>query len=58
VHYAATTEPICFDESVTKIVEEFKNDSVDFHKTVAIMAGISRNKLKQLTLDYFMNGKS
>jgi DNA polymerase I-like protein with 3'-5' exonuclease and polymerase domains len=24
VHYAATTEPICFDESVTKIVDEFK----------------------------------
>ena len=48
VHYAATTEPICFDESVTKIVEEFKNDSVDFHKTVAIMAGISREQAKTI----------
>jgi DNA polymerase I-like protein with 3'-5' exonuclease and polymerase domains len=53
VHYAATTEPICFDESVTKIVEEFKNDSVDFHKTVAIMAGISREQAKTINLGLF-----
>ena len=53
VHYAATTEPICFDESVTKIVEEFKNDSVDFHKTVAIMAGISRDQAKTINLGLF-----
>ena len=53
VHYAATTEPICFDESVTKIVEEFKNDSVDFHKTVAIMANISRNQAKTINLGLF-----
>jgi DNA polymerase I-like protein with 3'-5' exonuclease and polymerase domains len=53
VHYAATTEPICFDESVTKIVEEFKNNSVDFHKTVAIMAGISREQAKTINLGLF-----
>ena len=53
VHYAATTEPICFDESVTKIVEEFKNNSVDFHKTVAIMAGISRDQAKTINLGLF-----
>jgi hypothetical protein len=29
-----------YDESVSKIVEKFKNDSVDFHQTVADMAGI------------------
>jgi DNA polymerase I-like protein with 3'-5' exonuclease and polymerase domains len=53
VHYAATTEPICFDESVTKIVDEFKNDSVDFHKTVAIMANISRDQAKTINLGLF-----
>jgi DNA polymerase I-like protein with 3'-5' exonuclease and polymerase domains len=53
VHYAATTEPICFDESVTKIVEEFKNNSVDFHKTVADMAGISRDQAKTINLGLF-----
>jgi hypothetical protein len=32
------------------IVEKFKNDSVDFHQTVADMADISRTQmLKQLT---------
>ena len=53
VHYAATTEPICFDESVTKIVNEFKNNSVDFHKTVADMAGISRTQAKTINLGLF-----
>jgi DNA polymerase I-like protein with 3'-5' exonuclease and polymerase domains len=53
VHYAATTEPICFDESVTKIVSEFKNNSVDFHKTVADMAGISRTQAKTINLGLF-----
>ena len=53
VHYAATTEPICFDESVTKIVDEFKNNSVDFHKTVADMAGISRDQAKTINLGLF-----
>jgi DNA polymerase I-like protein with 3'-5' exonuclease and polymerase domains len=53
VHYAATTEPICFDESVTKIVEKFKNNSVDFHKIVADMAGISRDQAKTINLGLF-----
>ena len=53
VHYAATTEPICFDESVTNIVEKFKQDSVDFHKTVADMAGISRDQAKTINLGLF-----
>jgi DNA polymerase I-like protein with 3'-5' exonuclease and polymerase domains len=53
VHYAATTEPICFDQSVTKIVEEFKSNSVDFHKTVADMAGISRDQAKTINLGLF-----
>ena len=53
VHYAATTEPICFDESVAKIVDEFKNNSVDFHQTVADMAGISRTQAKTINLGLF-----
>jgi len=53
VHYAATTEPICFDESVTKIVDEFKNNAVDFHQTVADMAGISRSQAKTINLGLF-----
>jgi DNA polymerase I-like protein with 3'-5' exonuclease and polymerase domains len=53
VHYAATTEPICFDESVTKIVSEFKNNQVDFHKIVADMAGISRDQAKTINLGLF-----
>ena len=53
VHYAATTEPICFDDSVTNIVERFKKDSVDFHKIVAEMAGISRDQAKTINLGLF-----
>jgi DNA polymerase I-like protein with 3'-5' exonuclease and polymerase domains len=53
VHYAATTEPICFNESVTKIVEKFKDDSVDFHQTVADMANISRSQAKTINLGLF-----
>lgn len=53
VHYAATTEPICFDESVANIVEKFKENSVDFHKTVAEMAGISRDQAKTINLGLF-----
>jgi DNA polymerase I-like protein with 3'-5' exonuclease and polymerase domains len=53
VHYAAATEPICFDKSVTKIVNEFKNNSVDFHKIVADMAGISRDQAKTINLGLF-----
>ena len=53
VHYAATTEPICFNNSVTKIVEKFKHDSVDFHQTVADMANISRSQAKTINLGLF-----
>ena len=53
VHYAATTEPICFNDSVTKIVEKFKDDSVDFHQTVADMANISRSQAKTINLGLF-----
>ena len=53
VHYAATTEPICFDNSVGNIVNKFKNDSVDFHQTVADMANISRTQAKTINLGLF-----
>ena len=53
VHYAATTEPICFNDSVTKIVEKFKHNSVDFHQTVADMANISRSQAKTINLGLF-----
>ena len=53
VHYAATTEPICFDNSVAEIVERFKGNNVDFHKTVADMANISRTQAKTINLGLF-----
>ena len=53
VHYAATTDPIMYDDSVSKIVDKFKNDSVDFHQTVADMAGISRSNAKTINLGLF-----
>ena len=53
VHYAATTEPICFDESVASIVDKFKDDTVDFHQTVADMANISRTQAKTINLGLF-----
>ena len=53
VHYAASTEPICFDDSVTNIVEKFKDNSVDFHQTVADMANISRSNAKTINLGLF-----
>jgi DNA polymerase I-like protein with 3'-5' exonuclease and polymerase domains len=53
VHYAATTEPICFDVSVSNIVEKFKDNSVDFHQTVADMANISRTQAKTINLGLF-----
>ncbi len=48
VHYAASTEPICFDDSVKNIVEKFKDNSVDFHQTVADLGSaiiVNENKL-------------
>ena len=53
VHYAATTEPICFDNSVSSIVNKFKDDTVDFHQTVADMANISRTQAKTINLGLF-----
>jgi DNA polymerase I-like protein with 3'-5' exonuclease and polymerase domains len=53
VHYAAATEPICFDDSVINIVKKFKNNSVDFHQTVADMADISRTQAKTINLGLF-----
>ena len=53
VHYAATTDPIMYDVSVSNIVEKFKSDSVDFHQTVADMAGISRSQAKTINLGLF-----
>ena len=53
VHYAASTEPICFDDSVKNIVKKFKNDSVDFHQTVADLASISRTQAKTINLGLF-----
>ena len=53
VHYAATTDPIMYDDSVSNIVEKFKSDSVDFHQTVADMAGISRTQAKTINLGLF-----
>ena len=53
VHYAATTEPICFDNSVSSIVDKFKDDTVDFHQTVADMANISRTQAKTINLGLF-----
>ena len=53
VHYAATTEPICFDDSVGNIVNKFKDNSVDFHQTVADMADIPRSQAKTINLGLF-----
>ena len=53
VHYAATTELICFDNSVASIVEKFKDNTVDFHQTVADMANIGRFQAKTINLGLF-----
>ena len=53
VHYAASTEPICFDNSVEKIVDKFNNNDVDYHQTVADMANISRTQAKTINLGLF-----
>ena len=54
MHYAATTEPICFDESVSSIVDKFKDNTVDFHQTVADMANISRTQAKDNQFGSFL----
>jgi len=53
VHYAATTDPIKYDESVSAIVKKFQSNSVDFHQTVADMANISRSQAKTINLGLF-----
>jgi len=53
VHYAATTDPIMYDDSVADIVKKFESNSVDFHQTVADMAGISRSQAKTINLGLF-----
>ena len=53
VHYAATTEPISFDHSVSGMIDKFKDDAVDFHQTVADMANISRTQAKTINLGLF-----
>ena len=53
VHYAASTEPMMYDDSVAEIVEKFKTNKVDFHQTVADMAGISRSQAKTINLGLF-----
>ena len=53
VHYAATTAPICYNDSVVNIVKKFKDNSVDFHQIVADMAGISRSQAKTINLGLF-----
>ena len=53
MHYAASTEPICFDDSVKNIVEKFKDNSVDFHQTVADLANIKRKDAKTINLGLF-----
>ena len=53
VHYAATTDPIMYDDSVSDIVKKFESNSVDFHQTVADIAGISRSQAKTINLGLF-----
>ena len=53
VHYAASTEPMCNDNSVVEIVKKFNEGNVDFHQTVADMANISRTQAKTINLGLF-----
>jgi DNA polymerase I-like protein with 3'-5' exonuclease and polymerase domains len=53
VHYAASTEPMCNDNSVVEIVKKFNEGNVDFHQTVADMADISRTQAKTINLGLF-----
>ena len=43
----------CFDQSVKEIVDKFKDNTVDFHQTVADMANISRTQAKTINLGLF-----
>ena len=42
-----------YDDSVSDIVKKFESNSVDFHQTVADMAGISRSQAKTINLGLF-----
>jgi hypothetical protein len=42
-----------YDEGLLQVVEKFKSDTVDFHQTVADMAGISRSNAKTINLRYY-----
>jgi DNA polymerase I-like protein with 3'-5' exonuclease and polymerase domains len=53
VHYAAASPNLRNDEEVKNIVEQFKNNDVDFHQTVADMAEIERKQAKTINLGLF-----
>ena len=53
VHFAATTAGIKEDASVKEIVSNYSNSGIDFHKTVADMAGIDRIQAKTINLGLF-----
>jgi len=53
VHFAATTAGIKENNSVKEIVNNYSNNDIDFHKTVADMAGISRLQAKTINLGLF-----
>ena len=53
IHYASASPTLKNDDEVKKIVEQFKNNDVDFHQTVADMAGIERLQAKTINLGLF-----
>jgi len=53
VHFAATTAGIKEDASVKEIVDNYSNNDIDFHKTVADMAEIPRSQAKVINLGLF-----
>jgi DNA polymerase I-like protein with 3'-5' exonuclease and polymerase domains len=53
VHFAATTAGIKEDASVKEIVSNYSNSGIDFHETVADMAGINRIQAKTINLGLF-----
>ena len=53
VHYAASSQKLRDEEEVKKIVDEFNNNEVDFHQTVADMAEIPRTQAKTINLGLF-----
>ena len=53
IHYASASPTLKNDDEIKKIVEQFKNNDVDFHQTVADMAGIERLQAKTINLGLF-----